>query len=176
MACIHLLVARNPMIFRLLSFVQCAVRFSCWAFLYHSTTFRFASSSVSFFFFCQHSISPLRSSHRPTRCFTHLLLAADEIYIYVYILVYFIAASCKHVRCPIGQHCLEDQNLMPHCITCSITCPPYDPAVKSVTRNPKRLVCGNDGNTYRNLCELKRTACLLKRSIPVAYRGACKGM
>lgn len=88
---------------------------------------------------------------------------------------YFIAASCKHVQCPIGQHCLEDQNLMPHCVTCSITCPPYDPAVKSTVANPSRLVCGVDGNTYRNLCEIKRTACELGRSIPVAYRGACKG-
>lgn len=82
--------------------------------------------------------------------------------------------SCKHVQCPIGQHCLEDQNLMPHCVTCSITCPPYDPTVKSIISNPSRLVCGVDGNTYRNLCEIKRTACMLGRSIPVAYRGACK--
>lgn len=85
------------------------------------------------------------------------------------------AASCKHVQCPVGQHCLEDQNLMPHCVTCSITCPPYDAAVKSVISNPARLVCGVDGNTYRNLCEIKRTACMLGRSIPVAYRGTCRG-
>lgn len=64
---------------------------------------------------------------------------------------------------------------MPHCVTCSITCPPYDPAVKSIIANPARLVCGVDGNTYRNLCEIKRTACMLGRSIPVAYRGACTG-
>lgn len=64
---------------------------------------------------------------------------------------------------------------MPHCVTCSITCPPYDPHVKSVIPNPARLVCGVDGNTYRNLCEIKRTACMLGRSIPVAYRGKCKG-
>lgn len=90
-------------------------------------------------------------------------------------LLFSIAASCKHVQCPVGQHCLEDQNLMPHCVTCSITCPPYDPALKSVIPYPARLVCGIDGNTYRNLCEIKRTACTLGRSIPVAYRGTCKG-
>lgn len=93
---------------------------------------------------------------------------------YMYFARLFVA-SCKHVQCPVGQHCLEDQNLMPHCVTCSITCPPYDPAVKSVISNPARLVCGVDGLTYRNLCEIKRTACMLGRSIPVAYRGACKG-
>lgn len=54
-------------------------------------------------------------------------------------------------------------------------CPPFDPNVKSVVTNPSRLVCGTDGNTYRNLCEIRRTACLLGRSIPAAYRGPCKG-
>lgn len=90
-------------------------------------------------------------------------------------LLFCVLASCKHVQCPVGQHCLEDQNLMPHCVKCSITCPPYDPAVKSIIANPARLVCGIDGNTYRNLCEIKRTACMLGRAIAVAYRGACKG-
>lgn len=118
----------------------------------------FSSSLVSFSF--RLSISLL---------FYTFITHSDDIFLN------FIAASCKHVQCPIGQHCLEDQNLMPHCVTCSITCPPYDPAVKSVIPNPARLVCGVDGNTYRNLCEIKRSACMLGRSIPVAYRGACKG-
>lgn len=64
---------------------------------------------------------------------------------------------------------------MPHCVTCLITCPPYDPAMKSTIVNPSRSVCGVDGNTYRNLCEIKRAACMLGRSIPVAYRGPCRG-
>lgn len=84
-------------------------------------------------------------------------------------------ASCKQIQCYEGQRCLEDQNLMPHCVVCSVKCPPYEPSAKSVISNPSRLVCGADGKTYRNLCEIKRTSCLSGRSIPVAYRGPCMG-
>lgn len=35
-------------------------------------------------------------------------------------------------------------------------------------------MCGNDGKTYHNNCELHRTACVEKRKIHVDYRGACK--
>lgn len=73
------------------------------------------------------------------------------------------------------MHCLEDQNLMPHCVSCTMRCPPYDNAAKSSITNPSKLVCGTDGITYRNLCDIKRAACLSGRSIPVAYRGPCKG-
>lgn len=73
------------------------------------------------------------------------------------------------------MHCLEDQNLMPHCVSCAMKCPPYEKTLKSVVANPSRLVCGTDGITYRNLCEIKKAACILGRSIPVAYRGACIG-
>lgn len=85
------------------------------------------------------------------------------------------SASCKNVRCPHSMHCLEDQNLMPHCVSCAMHCPPYEKTLRSVVSNPSRLVCGADGTTYRNLCEIKRAACILGRSIPVAYRGACNG-
>ncbi|KAJ6640905.1 putative cytochrome P450 6d5 [Pseudolycoriella hygida] len=81
--------------------------------------------------------------------------------------------SCKNVKCPQSMHCLEDQNLMPHCVSCATKCPPFEKTFKSIVSNPSRLVCGTDGVTYRNLCEIKRAACLLGRSIPVAYRGAC---
>ncbi|KAG4071442.1 hypothetical protein HA402_011596 [Bradysia odoriphaga] len=81
--------------------------------------------------------------------------------------------SCKNVKCPQSMHCLEDQNLMPHCVSCSMKCPPYEKTLKSIVPDPSRLVCGVDGKTYRNLCEIKRAACIVGRSIPVAYRGAC---
>lgn len=84
-------------------------------------------------------------------------------------------ASCKNVICAAPMHCLEDQHMMPHCVNCSMTCPPYGKPIKSVISNPTKQVCGTDGTTYRNLCEIKKTACLLGRAIPVAYRGPCKG-
>nr|XP_029725653.1 uncharacterized protein LOC109426918 isoform X2 [Aedes albopictus] len=78
--------------------------------------------------------------------------------------------SCRFVQCPDGKHCVEDQNSTPHCVTCAIDCPPVDPRSPAST---KAVVCGTDGNTYRNVCELKRKACLSGRAIPVAYRGRC---
>lgn len=39
----------------------------------------------------------------------------------------------------------------------------------------KRSVCGSNGKTYRNHCELHRDACLTGLKIQVAHDGHCKG-
>uniref|UniRef100_A0A182WCF3 Kazal-like domain-containing protein n=1 Tax=Anopheles minimus TaxID=112268 RepID=A0A182WCF3_9DIPT len=72
--------------------------------------------------------------------------------------------SCKFVQCPDGKRCIEDQNATPHCVSCG-------GAECRADRSPKSVVCGTDGITYPNICELKRQACLSGRAIPVAYRG-----
>uniref|UniRef100_A0A182IUF3 Follistatin n=1 Tax=Anopheles atroparvus TaxID=41427 RepID=A0A182IUF3_ANOAO len=76
--------------------------------------------------------------------------------------------SCKFVKCPDGQRCIEDQNASPHCVTCG-------GAECRSDRSPKSVVCGTDGITYPSICELKRQACLTGRAIPLAYRGRCIG-
>uniref|UniRef100_A0A336LNK1 CSON008443 protein n=1 Tax=Culicoides sonorensis TaxID=179676 RepID=A0A336LNK1_CULSO len=78
----------------------------------------------------------------------------------------YCQTSCKFVHCPIGQHCLEDQNGHPHCVYCIRQCP--------IEVNTSRIVCGADGNTYNNLCELKQKSCLTGRAIPLAYKGPCQ--
>ena len=40
----------------------------------------------------------------------------------------------------------------------------------------KRSVCGSNGKTYRNHCELHRDACLTGLKIQVAHDGHCTGM
>lgn len=37
----------------------------------------------------------------------------------------------------------------------------------------RHQVCGVDGKSYRNVCEIRRAACRQGRAIPVAYRGPC---
>lgn len=76
-------------------------------------------------------------------------------------------ASCKFVRCPKNQHCIEDQNSIPHCVTCNENCS---------DREALKEVCAANGVTYRNVCQLKKESCQIGRSIPVAYKGPCKGI
>ena len=34
-------------------------------------------------------------------------------------------------------------------------------------------ICGSDGQTYANMCELESLSCLAKKSVRVAYKGEC---
>lgn len=79
--------------------------------------------------------------------------------------------SCNGVKCINGLTCVEDQYLMPHCIVCKIECPQddYDNDVVDATR----AVCGADGKTYKNTCDINRMICKIGRSIGVAYPGPC---
>lgn len=86
-------------------------------------------------------------------------------------MIYLFSATCNLVKCSSGQHCVEDQNSMPHCVSCFKQCSSQN----SQNLSTKKLVCGADGNTYRSLCEIKQKACMNGRAIPVAYRGPCSG-
>ncbi|XP_050433027.1 follistatin-A isoform X2 [Adelges cooleyi] len=74
--------------------------------------------------------------------------------------------SCDKVSCPGGKYCLQDQNLMPHCVKCASYC--------SQGLSPSKLVCGSDGRTYQSACHLREAACRMGKAIPIAYKGRCK--
>ncbi|CAH2014046.1 unnamed protein product [Acanthoscelides obtectus] len=76
--------------------------------------------------------------------------------------------SCSRIQCPMGKHCLLDQNLRPHCAACLRRCPNFPDG------GTKRVVCAVDGKTYPSACHLRSAACTAGRAIPIVYRGPCK--
>eukprot|EP00118_Oscarella_pearsei_P024673 m.306566 g.306566 ORF g.306566 m.306566 type:complete len:1681 (+) comp41359_c0_seq1:127-5169(+) len=62
---------------------------------------------------------------------------------------------CGGMPCPYGD-CVEGK------CKCVKTCP-----------SQRKAVCGTNGQTYRNMCEMEMTACLQMREIKVDYMGRC---
>lgn len=73
------------------------------------------------------------------------------------------ASACEQAACEHGAVCVSGQDHRTGC-QCATTCPPYH-----------RPVCGSDGRTYANKCELERHACLRQTPITLAQLGVCPG-
>ncbi|XP_033028947.1 follistatin-related protein 1 [Lacerta agilis] len=69
---------------------------------------------------------------------------------------------CANVFCGAGRECAVTEKSEPTCL-CIERCKPH-----------KRPVCGSNGKTYLNHCELHRDACLTGSKIQVDYDGHCK--
>ncbi|XP_009878244.1 PREDICTED: follistatin-related protein 1 [Charadrius vociferus] len=69
---------------------------------------------------------------------------------------------CANVFCGAGRECAVTEKGDPTCL-CIEQCKPH-----------KRPVCGSNGKTYLNHCELHRDACLTGSKIQVDYDGHCK--
>lgn len=92
-----------------------------------------------------------------------IVLTIDQLLIRSWI---YVLGSCKKVRCLNGKRCLEDQNGLPHCVHCRVSCP---------ETSDVQVLCGEDGKTYRNTCELRAAVCRRHKSIRIAYYGECRG-
>ncbi|KPP59450.1 follistatin-related protein 1-like, partial [Scleropages formosus] len=71
---------------------------------------------------------------------------------------------CANVFCGAGRECTVTEKAEPVCL-CIEQCKPH-----------KRTVCGSNGKTYHNHCELHRDACLTGLKIQVARDGRCQGV
>ncbi|XP_071039097.1 agrin-like isoform X2 [Parasteatoda tepidariorum] len=71
------------------------------------------------------------------------------------------ANPCENLQCGPGQECDIDRYGIATC-----QCPPNCEPVM-------RPVCGDDGKTYYNECEMRRSGCEVQRLLTAAYRGAC---
>ncbi|KAK9407819.1 follistatin-related protein 1 [Crotalus adamanteus] len=69
---------------------------------------------------------------------------------------------CANVFCGAGRECAVTEKSEPTCL-CIEKC-----------KTHKRPVCGSNGKTYLNHCELHRDACLTGSKIQVDYDGHCK--
>ncbi|KAL1021294.1 hypothetical protein UPYG_G00011350 [Umbra pygmaea] len=70
--------------------------------------------------------------------------------------------SCKELNCKFGSSCVEVNGLA-HC-----ECPPPDCGAKD-----KVKVCGSDGVTYADQCQLKTIACRQDKNITVKHFNQC---
>lgn len=71
------------------------------------------------------------------------------------------ANPCDSLQCGPYQSCDIDHHG-------KATCQCDDACEQAV-----RLVCGSDGVTYHNECEMKKQGCLQKKMIKLLYKGEC---
>ncbi|XP_076261775.1 agrin-like isoform X1 [Rhynchophorus ferrugineus] len=68
---------------------------------------------------------------------------------------------CMNARCTADQECSINKFGIAECV-----CPPECEPIM-------RPICSKDGRTFPSECELKRTACLSRTTIDIAYAGVC---
>ncbi|CAL1545990.1 unnamed protein product, partial [Lymnaea stagnalis] len=74
---------------------------------------------------------------------------------------------CEGQVCKFGAECMSSMDGKIARCQCPSDCPSYGDNVGS------KPVCGNDGNDYANMCELRKAACYRLEDIRVKYYGKC---
>ncbi|CAB0033766.1 unnamed protein product [Trichogramma brassicae] len=78
-----------------------------------------------------------------------------------YVFFYSFAEPCEKTFCAWGMTCVVSDAGQAMC-QCQKTCP-----------EARLPVCGEDGVTYDNQCQLRRTSCLKRKEMRVKHQGPC---
>lgn len=95
---------------------------------------------------------------------THFLLFCNHIIISVCFLVVDNPTNpCGHLSCPANSRCIVGTNGTAKCACAKNSCPQLN-----------EFVCGSNGKTYRNTCEMENDSCDSNVTITVAHKGHCR--
>ncbi|KAI8507794.1 hypothetical protein Bbelb_140340 [Branchiostoma belcheri] len=76
--------------------------------------------------------------------------------------------TCDGLACGRGKRCLVDKNNNPRCVTCGMDCSHHKAA-------PSDPICGSDGVTYADWCDMRETSCRTGFIIETKHIGQCTG-
>ena len=79
----------------------------------------------------------------------------------ILVFVFIEPTACSKIKCQYYADCRVTGSLA-QCV-----CP------RGCSAQPTQRICGNDGQTYQNLCEMKEKSCQRKELVLKAYDGEC---
>ena len=96
--------------------------------------------------------------------YTHFLLFCNHVILsFCFLVVDNPTNPCGHLRCPPYSRCIVGTYGTAKCACAKNSCP---------QRN--EFVCGSNGKTYRNTCEMENYSCYNNETITVAHKGHCR--
>lgn len=96
--------------------------------------------------------------------YTHFLLFCNHITIsFCFRVVDNPTNPCGHLSCPPNSRCIVGTNGTAKCACAKNSCPQLN-----------EFVCGSNGKTYRNTCEMEYDSCDSNETITAAHKGHCR--
>ena len=95
---------------------------------------------------------------------THFLLFRNHIIIsFCFLVVDNPTNPCGHLSCPPNSRCIVRTNGTAKCACTKNSCSRLN-----------EFICGSNGKTYRNTCEMENDSCDSNETITVAHKGHCR--